>query len=50
MIEEIFFIEDDYNSFSINDFIKINDNELESKVEITTELTTSSITPNSIQV
>ena len=50
MTEEIFFIEDDYNSFSINDFIKINDNELESKVEITTEPTTSFIAPNSAQV
>ncbi len=37
MTEEIFFIEDDYSSFLTNDFIEINDNELESKVEITTE-------------
>jgi len=50
MIEEIFFIKDDYSSFSTNDFIKINDNELESKVEITTEPTTSSIAPNSVQI
>ena len=50
MTEEIFFIEDDYSSFLTNDFIEINDNELESKVEITTEPTTSSIAPNSAQV
>ena len=50
MTEEIFFIEDDYSSFLTNDFIEINDNELESKVEIITEPTTSSIAPNSVQV
>ena len=50
MTEEIFFIEDDYSSFLTNDFIEINDNELESKVEITTEPTTSSIAFNSAQV
>ena len=50
MTEEIFFIEDDYSSFLTNDFIEINDNELESKVEIITEPTTSSIAPNSAQI
>ncbi len=50
MAEEIFFIKDDYSSFPTNDFIEINDNELESKVEITTEPTTSSIVPNLAQV
>ncbi len=50
MTEEIFFIEDDYSSFPTNNFIEINDNELESKVEITTEPTTSSIASNSTQI
>ncbi len=50
MTEEIFFIEDDYSSFSTNDFIEINDNELENKVEIITKSTTSSIALNSAQV
>src|SRR6266498_3085567 len=50
MTKEIFFIKDDYSSFLTNDFIKINDNELESKVKITIEPTISSIASNSAQV
>ncbi len=50
MTEEIFFIEDDYSLFPTNNFIEINDNKLESKVEIITKPTTSSIAPNSAQI
>ena len=50
MIEEIFFIEDDYSLFPTNNFIEINDNKLESKVKIITEPTTSSIASNSTQI